>query len=78
MNPSKYAHNLGFLFDSHLSHHSQISCIFRSSFLQIRQLRQIRSSLDTNSSITLANSLVSSKLDYCNSLYFNLPNSGFT
>ena len=38
----------------------------------MRQLRQVRSSLDTNYAIILANSLVSSKLDYCNSLYYNL------
>ena len=34
--------------------------------LDIRQIRQVRSSLDINSAIILANSLVSSKLDYCN------------
>ena len=39
----------------------------------IRQIRQVRSSLDINSAIILANSLVSSKLDYCNSLYYGLP-----
>ena len=43
------------------------------SCYHIRQLRQIRSSLDTNSAIILANALVSSKLDYCNSLYYKLP-----
>src|SRR5207245_5663727 len=35
----------------------------------------IRSSLDTNSAIILANALVSSKLDYCNSLFYSLPDS---
>ena len=39
----------------------------------IRQIRQVQSSLDINSAIILANSLVSSKLDYCNSLYYGLP-----
>src|SRR2546425_11527841 len=32
-----------------------------------------RPSLDPNSSIQLANALVSSKLDYCNSLFNSLP-----
>ena len=41
----------------------------------MRQLRQIRSTLDTNSSILLANALVSSRLDYCNSLYYGLPDT---
>src|SRR5437899_5941879 len=41
----------------------------------MRQLRQIRPSLDLNSSIQLANALVSSKLDYCNSLFYGLPDT---
>jgi hypothetical protein len=52
-----------------------ISSICQSSFYHIRQLRQVRSSLDSNSAIILANSLVSSKLDYCNSLFYGLPAS---
>src|SRR5207253_11431843 len=44
-----------------------------SSFYHIRQFRQIRASLDTNYSILLTNALVSSKLDYCNCLFYNLP-----
>ena len=47
----------------------------RSAYYQIRQLRQIRSSLDISSAIILANSLVISKLDYCNSLLNGLPKS---
>src|SRR5271163_2051995 len=50
-----------------------ISSICKTSYFHIRQIRQVRSSLDTNSAIVLANSLVFSKLDYCNSLYYNLP-----
>src|SRR3989442_3057679 len=46
-----------------------------NSFFHIRQLRQIRPSLDLNSSIQLANALVSSKLDYCNSLFYGLPDT---
>jgi len=73
--PSSHARNLGVEFDSDLSFKLHISNICRSSFFQIRQLRQIRSSLDLNSAILLANSLVSSKLDYCNSLFYNLPDT---
>jgi len=67
--------NLGVIFDSDLSLKKHISSVCQTSFLQIRQLRQIRSSLDTNSAVILANSLVSSRLDYCNSLFFGLPKS---
>src|SRR5271163_4232962 len=52
-----------------------ISSICQTSFYHIRQLRQVRSSIDTSSAIVLANSLVTSKLDYCNSLFHDLPAS---
>src|SRR6266516_5903530 len=73
--PSSSARSLGVEFDSDLSFNQHISKICLSSFHHIRQLRQIRSSLDLNSSIALANALVSSKLDYCNSLFYNLPDN---
>ena len=75
LSPSHTARNLGVIFDDNLDFKSHISSICRSSFFQIRQLRQIRSSLDKNSAIILANSLVHSKLDYCNSLLYGLPAS---
>ena len=70
---STSARNLGVLFDSALSFENQISSVCKSSYFQIRQIRQIRSSLDLNSAVLLANSLVTSRLDFCNSLYCGLP-----
>src|SRR5580692_2895161 len=55
-------------------HKTYLQCLSHF-FYHIRQLRQARSSLDKNSAIILANAIVSSKFDYCNSLYFNLPKS---
>ena len=52
--------------------HFRVYCAF---FYNIRQLRQIRPSLDLNSSIQLANALVSSELNYCNSLFYSLPDT---
>ena len=75
LSPTDSARNLGVIFDSNLDFKSHISSICRSSFFHIRQLRQIRPSLDINSAIILANSLVHSKLDYCNSLLNGLPNT---
>ena len=71
--PSESARNLGVIFDSNLDFKDHISAVCRASFFHIRQLRQIRSSLDKNSAIILANSIVHSKLDYCNSLLYGLP-----
>jgi len=75
LSPSDSARNLGVLLDSDLSFSKQISSVCRRSYHSIRLLRQVRSPLDLNTSILLANSLTSSNLDYCNSLYFSLPNS---
>ena len=74
LSPSDTARNLGVIFDSNLDFKSHISSICRSSSFQIRQLRQVRSSLDKKSAIILANALVQSKVDYCNSLLSGLPN----
>jgi len=42
-----------------------------------RELRCIRPYLDFKTASTIATSIVHSKLDYCNSLYHNLPNYQF-
>lgn len=75
LSPSSSARNLGIIFNSDLSHKEHITATCQVSFLHIRQLRQIRHLLDLNSAIKLGNSLVSSRLDYCNSLFFGLPDS---
>src|SRR5467141_4558204 len=73
--PVSTARNLGIIFDSDLSLRKHISSICQTSFHHIRQLRQIRSSIDTNSATILSNALVHTKLDYCNSLFYSLPKS---
>lgn len=75
LSPSKSVRNLGVIFDSDLALTKHISSVCSSSYYIIRQLRQIRSSLDHNSCVLLCNALVSSKLDFCNSLYYGLPQS---
>jgi len=67
------ARNLGFIFDEHLTFSDQISSISKSCYYHIRQLQCIRPYLDTKTASTIATSIVHSKLDYCNSLYHNLP-----
>ena len=67
--------NLGVTFDSELSLKEHISHVSKSCHHQIRRIRSIRPLLDHDSTVLLANSLVSSKLDFCNSLYAGLPKS---
>jgi hypothetical protein len=74
LSPTDTLRNLGVMYDLNLDFESHISSTCRSAFFQIRQLRRIRSSLDRNSALILANSLVHSKTDYyCNSLLYGLP-----
>jgi hypothetical protein len=73
--PSSSARNLGFIFDSQLSFAEHISALTRACFYHIRDLRRLRPCLDLKTAQTIATSLVHSKLDYCNSLYYCLPNT---
>jgi len=43
--------------------------------MSIRDLQRIRNTLDLSIARTIATSLIQSKLDYCNSLILNLPQS---
>jgi len=63
----------GIIVDNRLSLKQHISTVCKTSYYHIRQLRQIRSSLDKNSAIIVANSLVSTKLDYYNSRFYGRP-----
>ena len=66
---SSSARNLGFIFDSDMSFSDQIKSVSKSCHFHIRDIRRIRHLLPLSAATALANSLVSSKLDYCNSLY---------
>ena len=72
------ARNLGFIFDEHLTFSDQMSSVSKSCYYHIRQLRCIRPYLDTKTASTIVTSIVQSKLDYCNSLYHNLPKCQIT
>ena len=67
------ARNLGVFFDSNLNFKRHISNVSRSSYYYLRQLRVIRRYLQKDVTKTLLHAFVSSRLDYCNSLFFGLP-----
>jgi len=78
LNTTHSARNLGFIFDEHLTFSDHISAISKACYYHITQLRCIRPYLDSTTTCTVATSIVHSKLDYCNSLYYNLPKSQIT
>ena len=69
---SSSARHLGLIFDSDMSFSDQIKFMSKSCHFHIRDIRRIRHLLPLSTAIALAHSLVSSKLDYCNSLYFSI------
>ena len=72
-NPSTSAKNIGELFDSSLNFRKHISQTCGACFYHIRDLRRIRKSLSLDLAKQIAVALVSSMLDYCNSLFHNMP-----
>src|SRR6218665_3994564 len=60
---------LGVTLDSKLTFRPHITNLCKSCFYHIRAIRHIRSALTKDMSQTIAGSLVSSRLDYANSLF---------
>jgi len=52
---------------------THVNCLVSSSFYQLRRIKAIRLSLPTTIAVTLVNSFVISRIDYCNSLLSGLP-----
>ena len=77
-NPAKSARNLGVIFDKNFTLRSHISVVCNSCFYHIRDLRRIRRHLDLDSAKVLATALVSSHLDYCNSLLYGIADIDLT
>src|SRR5258706_233923 len=71
--PVAKARNLGIIFDNQLGFAQQISALVSSCNYHIRDLRRVRMTLNLKTARMIATSLLQSKLDYCNSLYLNLP-----
>ena len=68
------ARNLGVEFDKDLNFKNFISNVCRSCYYHIRDLRRSRRCLTVAVTKTIAISLVSSMLDCCNSILYNISN----
>ena len=66
------AHILGGTFDNNLNFRHHISQTFHCGFDHIRDFRRIRRYMYFAVAKTIAPTLVSSRLDYCNPLYHNI------
>jgi hypothetical protein len=66
---------LGIIFDNSITFSQHLSLVSKSCLYHIRDLRRIRNTIDRFTACTIATTLVHSKVDYCNSLFLNLPSS---
>ncbi|KAK3521503.1 hypothetical protein QTP70_007968 [Hemibagrus guttatus] len=71
--PSATARNLGVTMDNQLSFSSHVTNVTRSCRFLLYNIRRIRPFLSTQATQVLVQSLVISRLDYCNSLLAGLP-----
>ena len=72
VSPAQSVRNLGVVFDSNFNFSNHVSQVIKSTRVHVRDLHRIRPLLDLNTSVLLVNALVSSRLDYCNSLFLSL------
>ncbi|KAK3512693.1 hypothetical protein QTP70_023160 [Hemibagrus guttatus] len=73
ISPSATARNLGVTMDNQLSFSSHVANVTRSCRFLLYNIRRIRPFLSTQATQVLVQSLVISRLDYCNSLLAGLP-----
>ena len=67
--------NLGTLLESNMDMEQQVNSVCRSAYAQLRSIGHIRQYLSSDATKTLVNSLVTSRLDYCNAMLNGIPNT---
>ena len=70
--PAQSVKNPGVVFDSDFTFSDHVSQVIKFTRVHARDLYRIRLLLDLKTSVLLANALVSSRLDYSNSLFLSL------
>ena len=74
---SNHVKNLGFFIDQNFNLNMHVSHIRKSCYFEIRRISHLRPFIDEKCTIQLIISLVVSKLDYCNCLFYNMSNENF-
>ena len=70
--PTESVRNLGVWFDADFSFSKHVQKVCKGCFCQLRDFRNIRQFLTHYAAVLVANAVVSSLLDYCNSLFRSL------
>ena len=73
--PSSKVRDLGVVFDQYLTFHDHISGICRSTHFHLRSIGIIQNLLTFYATAQLIHALITSRLDFCDSILYNLPNN---
>ena len=71
--PSPHARNIGAIFDTMMSMLPHVSNVCKSAFYHLRTISWVRKYLSTQTTEILIHAFVTSILDHCNSLLYNVP-----
>ena len=71
--PSPHARNIGAIFDTTMSMLPHVNNVCKPAFYHLRTISRIRKFLSTQTTEILIHAFVTSKLDHCNSLLYNVP-----
>ena len=74
VSPSFKVRDLGVVFDQYLTFHDHISGICKSTHFHLRGIEIIRNLLSFDATAQLIHALITSRLDFCNNILYNLPN----
>ena len=72
---SSKVRDLGVIFDQFLNFYDHITAICRSTYFHIRNIGKIRNVLSYDACSTIIHALIICRLDYCNSILYNVPKS---
>ena len=64
--------NLGVRFDPHLTFNDHIKHLCKTSFYHLRNISKLRPTLTLSDAEKLVHAFISSRLDYCNSLFYGI------
>ena len=67
--------NLGIILNSNMTMEQHINHICKSAYFQLKKIGSIRRYLTVSASKSLVHALVTSRMDYCNSVLYGLPNT---
>ena len=70
---SSSVHDLEVIYDQHLNMSQHVHSVYRTGYYHLRNIGRIRWYLTQDATKTLVHASVTSRLDYCNSLFYSLP-----